>query len=116
MLFAELASASQRVTATSKRSEKIGVFAEVFGRLAPTEIEAAVAFSTGATLHGRTGVGWATIRDVRPEPADAPSLEVADVDRTVVELASISGQGSQGRRRDVLHDLLAAATRTSSQL
>lgn len=110
MLFAELARTSEVVAATSKRSEKIAALAAVFRRLAPDEVPAAVAFATGTTLHGRIGVGWASIRDVRPGPAAQPTWSILDVDRAIVELAAIAGVGSQARRRDALHDLLAAAT------
>ena len=39
----------------------------------------------GATRQGRIGVGWSTLRDVRPMPADDPSLSVLDVDRAIAE-------------------------------
>lgn len=116
MLFVDLARTSDVVAATSKRSDKIAAFADVFGRLAPDEIAPAVAFATGTTSVGRLGVGWATLRDVRPAPAAEPTLTVADVERAVITLASISGAGSQARRRDVLHDLLAAATEPEQRL
>lgn len=116
VLFVELARTSAAVASTSKRSDKVAAFADVFGRLAPDEIAPAVAFATGSTLIGRLGVGWATLRDVRPEPATTPSLTIGDVDRAVVTLASISGAGSQARRRDVLHELLAAATESEQRL
>jgi len=110
MLFDELARASSAVAATSKRSEKIATFADVFAGLPSDEIEAAVAFATGTTRHGRLGVGWASLRDVRPAPAAEPSRSIGEVDRALAELTTISGAGSQARRREVLHDLLAAAT------
>ena len=116
MLFVELARASEAVAATSKRSDKIAAFAAVFAALPPDEIEAAVAFATGETLAGRLGVGWATLRDVRPDPADQPTLTVADVHRALDELASIGGAGSQARRRHVLHDLLGRATEPEQRL
>jgi DNA ligase-1 len=110
MLFARLAEASERVGETSSRSEKVAIFADVFGALAFDEIEAAVAFAVGDTLIGRIGVGWATLRDITPPASAEPSLAIADVDREVVALASISGSGSVARRRVVLHDLLERAT------
>lgn len=116
MLFVELARTSEIVAATSKRSDKIAAFADVFARLAPGEVGATVAFATGATLQGRIGVGWATLREVRPDPAGEPMLAVLDVDRAIDELSSISGVGSQARRREVLHDLLAAATAPEQRL
>ncbi len=116
MLFVELAAVSQAVAATSKRSEKIASLARVFAQLAPDEVAPAIAFSVGETLHGRIGVGWATMRNVRPEPASSPTLSVLDVDRTITELATITGAGSVARRREVLHDLLDAATTSEQQM
>ena len=116
MLFALLAEASGRVGATSKRSEKVALFADVFGRLAPDEIEPAVAFAVGETPVGRIGVGWATIRDVTPPPAAEPGLTIAEVARVVVELAAIGGSGSVARRRDLLHGLLERATESEQRL
>jgi DNA ligase-1 len=116
MLFAELAAASDRSSATSKRSEKVAAFAEVLSRCGPDEISAAVAFATGETLVGRLGVGWATLRDVRPAPAAEPSLTVADVDLAITALAGVSGTGSVARRRDLLHDLLVEATEAEQRM
>lgn len=116
VLFVELAVTSRAVATTSKRSEKVALLADVLGRLAPDEIDLAAAFVVGSTLHGRLGVGWATLSDVRPEPASEPTLTIGDVDRAIADLASISGGGSVARRRDVLHDLLARATESEQAL
>jgi len=116
MLFVELAGASEASAATPKRSEKVAAFADVFARCAPDELPAAVAFATGETLVGRLGIGWATLRDIRPPPVREPTLSVGDVDRAIVELAEVSGAGSVARRRDLLHDLLARATEPEQRM
>ena len=110
MLFEELALASRTVAATSKRTEKIAALADVLRRAAPNEIEAAVAFATGNALQGRIGVGWATIYDVRPDPASQPTLTIDDVHTAIDALAAVGGGGSVARRRDLLRDLLTRAT------
>jgi DNA ligase 1 len=114
--FEEVARASQVVAATPKRSEKIAVLADLFARMPPHEVEPGVAFSTGTTQHGRSGVGWATLRDVRPDPAGAATLTIGQVDRALADLAVVSGPGSQARRRELLHDLLATATEPEQRL
>lgn len=116
MLFVRLADASERVGATSKRSEKVAILADVLGDLMPDEIEAGVAFAVGETLLGRIGVGWATLRDVAPSPAAEGSLTIGEVDRSIAELASIGGPGSVARRRDVLHRLLERSTSTEQRM
>lgn len=116
VLFSELADTSRRVAATSGRSEKVAALADVLGRAERDEIEAAVAFATGATRHGRIGVGWATIADVLPPPAREASLTVADVDRAIGDLAAIRGPGSAAARRDRLADLLGRATDAEQEM
>lgn len=112
----DLAVTSRTVAATSKRSEKVAALAHVLGALAPEEIESAAAFLVGTTLHGRTGVGWSTLYDVRPDPARDPSLTVLDVDRAIAAIATVSGSGSVARRRELLHDLLVRATEPEQEM
>lgn len=109
MLFVELATASRVVASTSKRSEKIAILAAMLRRASPGEVAPAVAFATGASLHGRLGVGWATIADVRPPVAATAALEVLDVHRALGELAATTGAGSVARRREILDGLLGRA-------
>ncbi len=116
MLFEELALASRTVAATSKRTEKVAAIAEVLRRAQPNEIEAAVAFATGNALQGRIGVGWATLSDVRPDPASQATLTIDDVHDAIDTLAAIGGGGSVARRREVLHELLSNATEPEQQM
>ncbi len=116
MLFAELASASQRLAATTKRSEKAAVLVDLLRRLAPDEIDVAVGILTGAPRQGRIGVGWATLRDVQVAPAGEPTLQVSDVDAAIERLASMSGSGVTAARRALLSELVARATEPERQL
>jgi ATP-dependent DNA ligase I len=130
MLFAELADASRRLAATSKRGEKAGLLAELLRRLAPDEIEVAVGVLTGTPRQGRIGIGWATLRDVsrassqasegsgvvRVEPAATPSLTVLEVDAVVDRLASMSGAGVTAARRALLTDVFERATEPEQDL
>ncbi len=116
VLFVELADCSAKVASTTKRNEKIALIADVLRRLAPREVEAAVAFLVGDTPLGRVGVGWATISDVRSEPAEDPTLGVLDVAATFEQLAATSGQGSSGERRRIVRGLLERATETEQRL
>ncbi len=116
MLFDELATATRAVASTSKRSEKVATLAAVLRRVAPQEVAPAVAFAMGASPAGRIGVGWATLADVRPDPALHPSLEIADVDRAIRDIAVVTGDGSVARRRAILDRLLATATEPEQHL
>ena len=116
MLFEDLALASRTVAATSKRTAKVAAIADVLRRAQPNEIEAAVAFATGNALQGRIGVGWATLSDVRPDPASKATLTIGDVHNAIDTLAAIAGGGSVARRREVLHELLSNATESEQQM
>ena len=116
MLFADLALTSLRVSATSKRTEKVSALAGLLVDVPPSEIVAAVAFGVGETPLGRIGVGWATIGDVRPDPAVGPTLTIGDVDRAIAGIAAIAGSGSVARRREALADLMGRATASEQTL
>lgn len=116
LLFDELAATSDAVAGTTKRNDKVAAIAEVLRRLDPNEVIDAVAFLTGQTAIGRIGVGWATLRHVRPTPATNPTLLVTDVAGVVMLLAAMSGDGVHAARSEALHTLLAAATEREQRL
>ncbi len=108
--LAAIVDASQQVAATSKRTEKVAILAELLRRLRPDEITATIGLLLGAPRQGRLGVGWATLSGHRPAPATESSLTIHDVDRAFDVLARAEGAGSQRQRATVLGDLLADAT------
>jgi hypothetical protein len=61
MQFVEVANTSAAVAEVSGRLGKIGRLADLLARLAPEEIEPAVAFLSGGTRQGRVGLGHAAI-------------------------------------------------------
>jgi DNA ligase-1 len=110
-LLAELVDTSRQVAETSSRNAKTALLADCLRRLAPTEIEAAVAYLSGETRQGKTGIGYALLRDANPATsADVPALTIGDVDAALARIASISGAGSKGERTSVVASLLARAT------
>jgi DNA ligase-1 len=74
------------------------------------EIEVLVSFLSGETRQGRTGIGYATVRDASVSPAVTPSLDLLAVDSALAALAEVKGGGSELRRRGQLQALLALAT------
>jgi DNA ligase 1 len=115
MLLASVVETSRRVSETSKRLGKIELLSSLLGRLDPEEVEIVVAFLSGATRPGRIGIGWAGLRDAAAAPAESPTLEIHDVERSLEEFAKVRGAGSDKRKREVLHALLARATRAEQQ-
>ena len=109
MLFARLARVSQEVAATSARSRKVGLLAELFRAAEAEEAAIVIPYLAGRLPQGRIGVGWKVLS--RPvTPAAQPSLGVLDVDARLAELAAVSGAGSQAERVRLVGELMAAAT------
>jgi DNA ligase-1 len=109
MLFARLARVSQEVAATSARSRKVGLLAELFRDAAAEEASIVIPYLAGRLPQGRLGVGWKVLSRA-VTPAAEPTLTVLDVDARLTELAGVSGAGSQAERMRLVGELMAAAT------
>jgi len=115
MLLAALASASTELATTSARSAKTARLAEVLATATdPAELRVAVSWLSGALTQRQIGVGWASLRSL-PPAAGVPSLTVAGTERVFTEIGGQSGPGSQGRRQQLLADLLGRATDEEQQ-
>src|SRR6185312_16668603 len=109
--LSEVAATSRRVAETSSRNAKIAVIAQTLRRLAPDEIAIAVAWLSGETRQGRSGIGYALLTDAsRSRPAATASLSIDEVDSALDAIAAVSGAGSKARRTTMLADLLTRAT------
>ena len=105
-LLADVVTASRQVAATSSRSQKVRVLAELLRGLEPEEIVPAVGFLAGVPRQGRVGVGYSTIHRLEPQPAEEPSLAIQDLDRAITEVQAATGTGSAAARREILTRLL----------
>lgn len=115
MLLAEVAACVEDVAATSSRTAKTRRVATTLAAAGPQELPLVVRYLVGELPQRRTGLGWRSLQDL-PEPADAPTLTVADVDTAFAAAEAESGAGSQGRRKALLHGLLTRATRVEQHL
>jgi DNA ligase-1 len=112
MRLSDLVSTSRRVSETRSRSEKNGALADLLRRLAPEEIDVAVAWLSGHLRQGRIGLGGAAVREARPGTAAGdPALTLGEVDSTFERIAATTGAGSTAARVRLLGELLARATR-----
>jgi DNA ligase-1 len=109
-LLADLVAASQEVAETSARSRKVAVLADLLRRLDPDEVAVAAGLLSGVPRQGRVGVGYSTIHGIESEPADEPTLTVADLDTAISQIQAAAGSGSGARRRELLAKLLGRAT------
>ena len=79
-LLGELVGTSQRVGEHAARRAKIAHIADLLRRLAPAEIEIGVSYLAGVTRQGRSGIGYALIRDALPaQNATEPTLTLTEV-------------------------------------
>src|SRR5258708_36444674 len=80
MLLGELLAASERVAGTRSRLAKIDALAECLRRLDPPEIALGVAYLSGDTRQGRSGIGYATLEEApAATAAGLPSRTLAQI-------------------------------------
>ncbi|MEV0013658.1 ATP-dependent DNA ligase [Streptomyces tendae] len=109
MLLARLAQVSREVAATSARSRKTVLLAELFREAEAADVPVVIPYLAGRLPQGRIGVGWKVLSR-RVPPADGPTLTVRDVDTRLTRLGAVSGPGSQAERARLVGDLMGAAT------
>ncbi len=117
MLLQELVEVSRRVAATSKRTAKIAELGDALRRMQPAEVGIGVAYLSGDIRQRKIGIGYAAVRDARPDTAsEQPSLELSDVDAALETIARVpAGAGSNRERLRLLRDLFACATADEQQ-
>ena len=112
-LLAAIVDASAQVAATSARLGKVRELSASLRSFAPDEIVVGVAYLSGETPQGKTGIGYAALEGATAGGAAAePSLTVAEVDGRLTEIASIRGSGSTAKRAESLRELFSRATAT----
>ena len=110
MLLAEVVATSHAVAATSGRSAKRDLLAELLTCAEPHEIEPVIGLLIGEPRQGRIGVGWRTIAAAEQPPAASPTLTVTEVDALLSELSITAGAGSAARKQALLGAALGRAT------
>jgi DNA ligase-1 len=112
--LAAVVAASEQVAATSSRSGKIAILAELLRILEPDEVAIAVGLLSGTPRQGRVGVGYRIVYGVEQRPAAVASLTIGDVDRAITAIDVLAGAGSADERRRLLGQLLGRATELES--
>ncbi|MGH7580201.1 MAG: ATP-dependent DNA ligase [Gemmatimonadales bacterium] len=111
MKFAAVADASRRVAESRGRRDKIALLATLLAATPPDEIEIAAAYLSGAVRQDKLGLGWATIRNSLPgTAAERPSVELAEVNSALDQIARAGGKGSAGTKQRLLRELLSRLT------
>ncbi|MFF6987077.1 ATP-dependent DNA ligase [Streptomyces sp. NPDC010273] len=109
MLLTRLAHVSQEVAATSARSRKIALLAELFRDAEADDVPIVIPYLAGRLPQGRLGIGWKVLSQ-SVEPAAEPTLTVREVDARLTALGKVSGTGSQAERGRLVGELMGAAT------
>ncbi|MFD4572535.1 ATP-dependent DNA ligase [Streptomyces sp. NPDC058417] len=109
MLLTRLADVSREVAATSARSRKIELLAELFRDADADDVPIVIPYLAGRLPQGRIGVGWKVLSSP-VAPAAAPTLTVRAVDAQLTDLAKVAGPGSQAERARLVGELMGAAT------
>ncbi|MFH8467102.1 ATP-dependent DNA ligase [Streptomyces sp. NPDC017991] len=114
MLLSRLANVSQEVAATSARSRKVALLAELFRDAEADDVPIVIPYLAGRLPQGRLGVGWKLLGTSVP-PADEPTLTVREVDGRLTALGAVSGAGSQAERARIVGELMGAATESEQR-
>ena len=111
MQLARLVDAVDRVRATTKKSEKVRLLAEILRQTSGQETVLTALYLSGSLSQGKIGIGWNMIQKAMQgaSPAGEP-LTLLDVDRTLSALAADRGSGSSERRITELSRLFNRGT------
>ncbi len=109
MKFLDLATTSDAIAATGGKLKKIDALARCL-QLVPAHERAMAARYLAGVVPQKTGIGFALVHSVSPEAAASPSLEIAEVDQRLTDVAALQGSGSNNARKQRYGELLARAT------
>ncbi|HZR45101.1 MAG TPA: ATP-dependent DNA ligase [Candidatus Manganitrophaceae bacterium] len=112
MQLSRLVELAAALRATSKKTEKIALLADLLKETRERETELAALYLTGALPQGRIGIGWRTIEAALS--GDGPShnpLTLKEVDEAFSQISAERGSGSAGRRGSHLRALFQRAGR-----
>ena len=104
MLLVEVVRTSEAVGATRSRLAKVDAIADALRDASLDEVPIVVRYLSGELRQRRTGIGWASMRDL-PPPASAPQLDLVSVDAAFERIERESGTGSAARRRAAVEAL-----------
>jgi ATP-dependent DNA ligase I len=111
MRLEEIVRTSSAVAGAGARLAKTAHLADLLRRLAPQEVDVAIAFLSGELRQGRIGLGPAAIWAARqPSDVDVGTLSLAEVDETFARIAVTTGAGSTALRQQLLRALMQRAT------
>jgi DNA ligase-1 len=110
LILSRLVDGVGRIRATSRKTEKVAVIAELLKEARGEEISLVALYLSGTLPQGRIGLGWRSIQAAMTDaPASGESLGLADVDRAFSAIQAETGPGSADRRVRILRGMLERA-------
>ena len=110
VLLADLVTTSAAVAATRSRLAKVAALADCLRRAEPGEIAIVTSYLSGELRQRRTGVGWASLRDL-PRPGCRAERRGGRGRRRLRDASrACRGPARRGARRELLAALFARAT------
>jgi DNA ligase-1 len=99
-----------RIRATSRKTEKVALIAELLKQARGEEAALVALYLSGTLPQGRIGLGWRAIQAAMTDAAAAGApLELADLDRGFTAVQAEAGPGSAERRILIVRGLLQRA-------
>jgi DNA ligase-1 len=110
MLLGRLVDVVERIRATTRKTGKVALIAELLKETRGRESELVALYLSGTLPQGRIGVGWRTIQAaMTDEPTSGEALSLTEVDAAFAALEAEEGAGSSYRRMRALRGILQRA-------
>ena len=99
------------VRATSKKTEKTQLLANLLRQAQGKDIELLALYLVGTLPQGRIGIGWRIIEQANADlPVADSNLSLHQIDQILDDIAKDQGTGSTARKAQALHRLFERAT------
>ncbi len=110
MLLEQVAATSRAIAGASSRKKKVSFLSALLREVPGAERAAVARYLAGETGY-KTGIGYATVAELRSvTPAASASLTITEVEQVFAELPTLAGTGSSRAKKDTLGALFARAT------
>ncbi len=110
ILLSRLVDVSSRISSTTKKKEKISLFAGLLREAKGREILLTSSYLSGQLPQGRLGIGWAGLQEaLEGLTGESRPIGLVDLDRSFEAIAAERGPGSSERKRTLLRETLSHA-------
>jgi len=105
----DLVEVSEKVSATSRKKEKISLLAHFFQQAKGREIALAASYLSGQLPQDRLGIGWATLQEALKDLIEKlQPLNLIELDRLFEDISREKGAGSLEKKVKILRDIFSS--------